>query len=232
MEHLDYPRERERRALRVGTYRSRGKQYPELRLRGAWLEEAGYRIGQEVEIREVSDTLVIFPSDGVCEGELALESGQVGSRANCIAPVPEFEDYRVTVRLERGRANGVLSLRSPADVARVCKSLKYRDREVFHALYLDTKNHLVGADEVAVGTVNASLVHPREIYKAAILTNASSLVVVHNHPSGDPGPSPEDVEITTKIGEAGKLLGIELLDHVIIGEAGYFSLRESGLLKS
>ncbi|MNI91173.1 hypothetical protein D3C73_1487960 [compost metagenome] len=84
--------------------------------------------------------------------------------------------------------------------------------------------------EVSSGTLNASLVHPRETFKLAILANAASIIGCHNHPSGDPTPSPEDVEITERIRDAGSLMGIDLLDHIVLGEGSFISMKERGLM--
>ncbi|NPV81532.1 MAG: DNA repair protein RadC [Firmicutes bacterium] len=115
-----------------------------------------------------------------------------------------------------------------ADVAR----LYYRgtDREIFSVLLLNTKNQLIGANIVSVGNLNSSLVHPREVFKPAILANAFEVILVHNHPSGDPTPSRADIEITRRMIQAGDLLDIKVVDHVIIAEDRYVSMREKGLI--
>lgn len=104
------------------------------------------------------------------------------------------------------------------------------DREVFCIMTLDTKNQPTALHQVSCGTLSASLVHPRETYKLAILSNAASIIGCHNHPSGDPTPSPEDVELTERIRDAGSLLGIELLDHIVLGEGSFISLKERGFM--
>lgn len=105
------------------------------------------------------------------------------------------------------------------------------DREEFVIIGLDGKNKMTFLNSVSVGSLTASIVHPREVFKMAILGNAVSLVLVHNHPSGDPTPSPEDVDITKRLVAAGELLGIKVLDHVIIGDNDcYTSFADKGLL--
>ncbi|WP_348622643.1 JAB domain-containing protein [Paenibacillus polymyxa] len=103
------------------------------------------------------------------------------------------------------------------------------DREVLGVIWLNTKNVMVGAEVVSIGSVNASIVHPREVFKSGILHNATSFIVFHNHPSGDTRPSEEDVKVTRRLSEAGELIGIELMDHIILGE-GHKSLKAEGLL--
>ncbi|MCZ6691057.1 MAG: DNA repair protein RadC [Planctomycetota bacterium] len=105
------------------------------------------------------------------------------------------------------------------------------EKEHFYAMLLDSKNRLLREDLVSVGTLTASLVHPREVFRSAIRDAAASIIVAHNHPSGDPTPSAEDLEITARLRKAGELIGIPLLDHVIIGAGTYVSLAERGKLR-
>lgn len=105
-----------------------------------------------------------------------------------------------------------------ADTAR--KLLGDSDREVFLVFLLDTRNRLIGVNVASIGTLTASLVHPREVFKPAVAASASAVVGCHNHPSGDPTPSREDAELTRRLWDAGKILGIRFLDHVVIGDPG------------
>lgn len=107
------------------------------------------------------------------------------------------------------------------------------DREQFVVLCLDAKNRVIGANVVSVGSLSLSIVHPREAFKAAILQNAASVVLGHNHPSGDPAPSPEDMALTSRLVQAGEILGIIVLDHVILGDGTeqYYSFMDSGTLR-
>jgi len=126
--------------------------------------------------------------------------------------------------LERGQP-----IRSPADIQRHFRGcLRDRQRESFHVLLLDGRHRLIATEEVSVGTLTASLVHPREVFRNAIRNAAAALVLVHNHPSGDPSPSAEDRSVTERLRSAGLLLGIRVLDHVIVADSGYFSFREAG----
>ena len=94
---------------------------------------------------------------------------------------------------------------------------------------LNVKCNLISVEEISVGSLNASIVHPREVFNPAIRKSSASIIMVHNHPSGDPAPSSEDISITARIAEAGKLIGIELVDHIIIGDGKYISMKEKGL---
>ncbi len=122
-----------------------------------------------------------------------------------------------------------IPVRSPDDVVRLLRAEAERfDREHFLAVALDGKGKVAGIETVAIGTATASLVHPREVFKPLILMNASSFIVAHNHPSGDPTPSAEDHSITSRLHEAGELIGIRLLDHVVLGSGCYHSMNEHG----
>ncbi len=122
-------------------------------------------------------------------------------------------------------------VRSPRDAADlVLPRLRFEKKELFVALLLSTKNHVLAMPTLAVGTLSASVVDPRELFRAAINHNAASVVLVHNHPSGDPAPSDEDIALTRKMIEAGRLLDISVLDHLIIGDGKYVSLKEKGIL--
>jgi len=104
------------------------------------------------------------------------------------------------------------------------------DRERFLTLLLDGRHKAIGLEEVSVGTATASLVHPREVFKGAILANAAAFILVHNHPSGDPSPSREDRDVTERLKKASELMGIKLLDHIVFGKEGFHSFAEAGEL--
>lgn len=123
----------------------------------------------------------------------------------------------------------ITSQNDAADIVR--PYLEKQDRENLIVLLLGTKNNVIGMNVVSVGDLNSAIVHPREVFKPAILSNAASIILAHNHPSGDPTPSPEDVMITKNLMEAGKILMIDVLDHIVIGESGLsVSLKEKGLM--
>lgn len=122
-------------------------------------------------------------------------------------------------------------IRDPQGVVRaVRKTIKDKAKEHFKLILLNTRNKIIGLSTVSIGTLNASLVHPREVFKDAIRHSASSVVVAHNHPSGNPEPSEEDLKITRRLVDSGKILGIEVLDHIIIGKNAFISLKTKGLL--
>jgi DNA repair protein RadC len=119
---------------------------------------------------------------------------------------------------------------SPADVAALLMlEMAHLDQEHLRVVLLNTKNHVLRIETVYIGTINSSAVRVGEVFKVALRANAAAIIVVHNHPSGDPTPSPEDVAVTRQLVEAGKLLGVDLLDHLVIGQGRWVSLRERRL---
>ena len=143
--------------------------------------------------------------------------------------IPRFD-----VRLVRDGRVATLEptiIRHPSDTLPILEAeLSELAYERFVALALNTKNHLTAVLPVSSGSLNASIVHPRELFQRAILANSAALIVGHNHPSGDPSPSPEDIALTRKLVEAGQLLDIPILDHVILGYGRYVSFKERGLI--
>lgn len=124
------------------------------------------------------------------------------------------------------------SIGSPKSVADIFMNiLRDEMKEHFYVLLLDTKNKIISWDEISKGDLNSSIVHPREVFKYALRYSANSIICLHNHPSGDPTPSSQDIDITKRLEEVGDLVGIRLLDHIIIGYNKYVSLKEKGLMR-
>lgn len=124
-----------------------------------------------------------------------------------------------------------LKICSPKDVSSLLiNEMNNLKQEVFKLILLNTKNVVIGIKDVFKGTLNSSIVHPREVFKEAIQRGSANIIVCHNHPSGDPNPSKEDIDITLRLKECGKIMGIELLDHIIIGNNKYVSLKEKGII--
>jgi DNA repair protein RadC len=121
--------------------------------------------------------------------------------------------------------------RDAGDVAKYLVRQGYadRDREAFIVLLLDVKHRVIAEEVISIGILDGSLIHPREVFKAAVAGSAAAILIVHNHPSGDPSPSGQDREVTNRLRKAGEILGIPVVDHVIIGSTGeYFSFRDKG----
>ena len=143
---------------------------------------------------------------------------------------------RLTAALELSRrvlrqGLGILpAISCPADILPHLVAIKDQPKEHFAVLYLNARNQLIHQEVVSVGSLSASIVHPREVFRPGIERGAASLVLGHNHPSGDVTPSREDLDLTRRLRDAGQLMGIEVLDHVIVAEADYLSLKERGLM--
>ncbi len=124
-------------------------------------------------------------------------------------------------------------IRSPQDCYELFKEfLGEVDREYFVVMCLDVKNQPTNISVAHIGSLNLSIVHPREVLKTAILSNAASIICCHPHPSGDPTPSPEDVDVTKRLIEAGLIVGVEMLDHIVLGDDSYVSMKESGYFEN
>jgi len=154
--------------------------------------------------------------------ELQAINGIGSAKASQILALFEF-NKRHNLAKQTGKP-----LRSAQDVFNyIGPKISNLDRECFMVLLLDTKNTVLKEEIVSVGTLNGAIIHPRELFKSAIKESANSVILVHNHPSGDPTPSREDKEVTERVIDAGKLLGIDVLDHVIVGNGSYWSFKET-----
>lgn len=140
-----------------------------------------------------------------------------------------IEIVKVMLVKDIGNAYRVKEIKKQETAASVVKEfLAGEDREVFITINLDNSDRINSINIVSIGSLNAAIIHPREVFKASILSNANAIILAHNHPSGNPDPSKEDIEITQRLFECGKLLGIKILDHIIIGDEEYVSLSLVG----
>jgi DNA repair protein RadC len=159
---------------------------------------------------------------GVCELGDSRGIGPAKSASVCAA-------LELGRRVAARRLHPGAAIRGPADVfAHFHPTLRHETHEKFITLLLDGRQRVVREHVVSQGTLTASLVHPREVFRPALRESAAAMILVHNHPSGDPTPSPEDREVTRRLVRAGDLLGVRVLDHVVVAERGYCSIKESG----
>ncbi|KAA6448733.1 RadC family protein [Bacillus swezeyi] len=169
----------------------------------------GLRLLKEASVEELSSISGIGPAKAVH----ILAALELGRRIHKLV----YEERHV--------------IRFPEDAANVLmEDMRFLSQEHFVCLYLNTKNQVIHKRTVFIGSLNSSIVHPREVFKEALKRSAASFICVHNHPSGDPAPSREDIDVTRRLGECGQLLGIELLDHIVIGDQKFVSLKEKGYL--
>jgi len=144
----------------------------------------------------------------------------------------KFNQSFVHLELVRDKKTGPVITKPTEAIAAIKAMLGKMDREYFMSIHLDARNSVTGIEIVSIGILNASMVHPRELFKAAILNSASSIILVHNHPSCDLTPSDDDLKLTKRLLECSKILGIEILDHIITGNASdeHFSMQSKGLI--
>nr|WP_276569115.1 DNA repair protein RadC [Insulibacter thermoxylanivorax] len=154
-----------------------------------------------------------------------------------IKGIGEAKALQIHAGIELGRRLSQLTygerpvIRSPRDAAALLmEELRYFQKEHFVVLFLNTKNHVIAKETLSMGSLNAAIVHPREVYRSAVKRGAASIICAHNHPSGDPTPSREDLALTHRLTEAGNIIGIDLLDHLIIGDGVFVSLKEQGYM--
>lgn len=134
-------------------------------------------------------------------------------------------------RLKGLRNHNKVKITSPKDVFELLgEDMRYLKKEHFRVIMLNTKNVVMDIKDISIGNLNSSIVHPREVFCEAIKRSSFSIIICHNHPSGDPSPSQEDIDVTKRLYEAGKIIGIDLLDHIIIGDGCYISLKEKNLI--
>jgi len=138
--------------------------------------------------------------------------------------------FELTKRALEVEDNNLPTIVSAKDAVAQLQELRIVKKEHFVVLYLNARNQLIHKETVSIGTLNASLIHPREVFKPAIDYLAASIIIAHNHPSGDVDPSEEDIEITKRIKEAGKIMGIEIADHIIVTKESFLSFQERGLV--
>jgi len=140
--------------------------------------------------------------------------------------------FELSKRLENSSSEGSkITVKSPEDAIKAAGSqIKGKKKEHFLVLCLDTRNHLINTHKVSIGSLDCSIVHPREVFKEAISSCAASVIFVHNHPSGDPTPSEDDIKLTKRLVEAGEILGIEVLDHIVICDRDHLSMKAKNLL--
>jgi len=152
--------------------------------------------------------------------------GALPKAATYFAPI-----YRIQLVRDGRQSMIARQMTSPVDAATVLRAyLQGADREYLVVMLLDTRCRVIGINTVSIGTLDSSVITGREVFKAAILANAHSIILGHNHPSGDPNPSPADIHVTKALVEAGKVLDIEVQDHIIIGELRHVSLKERGFM--
>ncbi|HBF0842101.1 TPA: DNA repair protein RadC [Clostridioides difficile] len=181
------------------------------------IELANYIINRDIQgIRHLEDMTI----EELCniDGIGLSKSTQIKAALELGSRVASFKPIKYKIR-------------NPWDIQRYyMDSLRYLKKEVFKAVLLNTKNEIISDVDISIGTLSSSLVHPREVFKEAIRRSASKIIVMHNHPSGSVEPSREDKNITSRLIKCGEIIGIEIIDHIIIGDGLYFSFKENMII--
>ncbi len=139
--------------------------------------------------------------------------------------------FELGKRLSAFKEDKQAQIKNAKDVAKLfIPEMAHLEKEHFKGIYLDSRKRIIKQETIFIGSLNESLVHPREIFKIALDENAAAIILLHNHPSGDPSPSSYDIEVTKDLVKAGELFGIQILDHIIIGGNNYFSMKEEGVI--
>src|SRR3989344_2735450 len=167
--------------------------------------------------KKILDTVLKIGKEKITIADLRKINGLGQIKASQILSIIEL-----TKRLNTNKPE----ILSANDVWKLCTDIRESKKEHFIAFYLDTQNRLIERQIISIGTLNTSLVHPREVFEPAIKLSTASIIIAHNHPSGDTEPSPEDKEVTKRLREADKILGIEIVDHVIVSKLSYLSFAQ------
>lgn len=177
-------------------------------------EEINTRFNHANQLKYVTlDELMTIKGIGKTKAIQLLAAIELGKRVH-------------TSKLVRG-----MQITSPLDcVDYIAEEVKYLEQEHFIGIYLDSQNRVLAKKTLFIGSLNHSIVHPREVFREAIRHGCNAVIVIHNHPSGSPTPSPQDIAVTKRLCKIGDLVGIELLDHIIIGTEGYVSLKKEGIM--
>jgi DNA repair protein RadC len=164
--------------------------------------------------------------------DLSLEELRAARGVGMVKAVQIKAVMELSKRISSALAmNNRITIKSPEDISRLLmEDMRHLRKEVFKVILLNTKNHIIKHVNISMGSLNSSIVHPREVFSEAVRSGCSGLLLVHNHPSGDPEPSREDIETTERLANAGSILGIKVLDHIVIGDGRYISFKEQGLI--
>ncbi len=187
---------------------------------------SGYK-GKNV-LQLAKDTLAKYQSKDlpkVAYQELVNQKG-IGKASACRI----LAAFELSTRLLSDQDDEATIIQSPKDVYQLLKPIGKYQKEHFIGLYLNARNQLIYQETISIGSLNANIVHPREVFEPAIKSHAASIIIAHNHPSGNLEPSEEDLQITKRLIKSGKLLGIEIVDHLIIAGRGFLSFKEKGLI--
>lgn len=230
-----------KRLLHVSSVFQNNSTVPYIRISGKWLREAGFDVRDKYEVDVSFGRLTLTNKENDTIDDCLIENGRENNLENIVSHSPYekkdsyynkgYTGYTVNLKLERDTNYKPVCLASSYMAYTFLKPLQDESREVMLSVPLDRKNRVLGVYEAGKGGISASVVYPSEIFKPALMFNSSAILLAHNHPSGDPQPSKEDLKLTEELNKASKLLKLQLMDHIIIGHNDYFSLKDNGLIK-
>lgn len=200
------------------------------------VRECGAAYGMEIYTDQELLSLTIGVAPEFISGKSVQEILDFPVNIRGIGPKRELAIHamkELAKRLVKEESKKIDVIHGPEDVCDfACPRYRMEHKEHFAVMSLNTKNHILALNDISIGSLNASIVHPREVFEEAILHHAAAIILIHNHPSGDPSPSREDIRVTQCLVKAGKIMDIPVLDHVILGSCGnYVSMKEKGLLE-
>lgn len=223
---------------------------PYIRISGKWLRDFGFDIGDRYEVDASFSRLVITNKENDTIDDCVIDEGEIGNNTNenslenIVNNSPHsqynkkdsyykngYRGYTINLKMERDINYKPVHLTSSQQAYYFLKSLQDETREVMLAVMLNRKNSVLGVYEAGKGGIAGSAVYPSEVFKPAFMTNSTAILLAHNHPSGAIEPSREDIKLTDDLNAASKILGMQLIDHIIIGYNKYYSFRDSGHLK-
>ena len=214
VERVDLPREK---LAKSGISALRDEELLAIVLRTGYKGKNGLQLAKEILKKYSADEFIHIPLS-----KLKQIKGIGTSKASIIAAASEL--------VKRGLDKNIVSIKKPIEILPLVFDIKDKKKEYFVVFYLNARNEVLKKDVVSVGTLNASLVHPREVFYPAIKHSAARVILVHNHPSGNPTPSEDDIKLTKRLIYAGEILGIEILDHIVVSKNDFFSMKAKELI--
>ena len=186
----------------------------------------------QVPVMELADQLLDIDPAGIsflaeCVPEELCKLSGIGKSKACQIVAAIEVGRRIAIKPR----NKTYAVESPAEAAAlVMEEMRYRTRELFQIMLMNTRGHVMAIERIAEGSKNTAYINAKDVFNLALRKNASSIILIHNHPSGDPRPSEADIDVTHKLIEAGHLLGMPIIDHIIIGSGKYYSLKENNII--
>lgn len=226
---------KDERYIRYTSVYKNDRNFPSISINGRWVEEAGFSTGSDIEVGVEPGKLTITPCDPEKYTPQSSDADLDQRLSESSKPVSYFDGdyhgYLVKLKLERKTDHKPIRLNNSAEVYEFLRPLGEASRETLLSLMLDTVNRVIGTYEVSKGGINYAVAPAQEVIKSAVMMNSASVILAHNHPSGNITPSIQDERLTQRLAKALDYSGIRFLDHIIIGHDSYLSMNEKGYIK-